>query len=66
MFEIGAFKVNYIWAVAVVKGAACLPSLTIRVRIPLKPTVCYVKFVFEKERKNKMRPGWTNLKSRSY
>ena len=42
-------------AVVVVKWSASLPStLTIRLRIPLKPKVSSVKFVFEK---NKKRQG---------
>ena len=43
----------------VVKWSACLPSIpTIWVRIPLKPTVNSVKFVFEKRKNEKKRPGW--------
>ena len=43
------------WAVVVVKWSACSPSIpTIRVRFLQKPTVFYVKFVFEKnENKHK-------------
>ena len=46
------------WAVVVVKWSTCSPSsLTIRVRIPLTPTVLSVKFVREKnENKTKKRP----------
>ena len=41
----------------VVKWSACLPStLTIRVRIPLKPTIFPAKYVFEKN-ENKQKRG---------
>ena len=46
------------------KWSACSPSTpTIRVRIPLTPTVFPVKFVFEK---NKKRPGLAHLKNTLY
>ena len=46
------------WAVVVVKWSACLPStLTIRVWIPLMPTVFSVKFVFEKNKNKKKEAG---------
>ena len=46
-------------AVVLVKWSACLPyTPTIRVRIPLKPSVFSLKVVFEKtENKQKNRPG---------
>ena len=47
-------KKDYKGAVVVVKWSACSPSFpTIRVRIPLKPTVFSTKYVFEKMRKNR-------------
>ena len=46
------------WAVVVVKWSACSPStLTIQVRDPLMPTIFSVKFVFERTKINKKRPG---------
>ena len=46
-----------------VKWSACLPSTpTIRVRILLKRTVFTVRFVFEKTKINKKRPGLAHLK----
>ena len=43
------FQTIVYWAVVVVKWSACSPSTpTIRVWIPLKPTILSVKFVFEK------------------
>ena len=44
------------WDVVVVMRSACSPfTLTIRVRIPLKPTVVSVQFLFEKnENKQKV------------
>ena len=50
-------------AVVVVKWSACSPStLTIRVQIPLKPTVVSVKFGFENKKINKKRPGLAHKK----
>ena len=50
--------------VVVVKKSACSPyTPTIRVRIPLKPTVFSVKFVFERNKnKQKRWPGFPHLK----
>ena len=46
------------WAVVVVKWSAYLPSIqTIRVRIPLTPTVFSVKFVFEKNKNEQKEAG---------
>ena len=46
------------WDVVGVKWSACLPSTpTIRVRIPLKPTVFSVKFVFEKNENKQKEAG---------
>ena len=45
-------------AVVVVKWSACLPSTpTIRVRIPLKPTVFSVILCLKRTKINKKRPG---------
>ena len=47
-----SIKTVYAWAVVVVKWSAYMPSIpTIRIRILLMPTVFFIKFVFEKERK---------------
>ena len=47
----------------VVKWSACSPSTpTIQVEILLMPTVFTVKFVFEKNEKNKNRQGLSHLK----
>ena len=47
------------WAVLVVKWSACLRSTpTIQVRIPLKPTVFSVKFLFEKKENKQKEAGF--------
>ena len=46
------------WGVVVVEWSACSPStLTIRVRIRLKPTVFSVKFGFEKNENKQKEAG---------
>ena len=46
------------WAVVVVKWSACSPSLpTIRVRIPLKPTIFSVKLCLKRTKINKKEAG---------
>ena len=51
------------WAVVVVNWSACLPNtLTIRVRVPLKPTVFLKKLCLKIEEINKKRPWLAHLK----
>ena len=60
--NVGKQRLFY-WAVVVVKWSACSPSTpTIRVWIPLMPTVFSVKFEFEGNENKQKRPGLAHLK----